>query len=169
MVLLVAWLPSQAAAGQVGNPEPSVVPAASLQQRMDGFLAAVRSRDADSMVAFFPQTGEWRYLHTVHSEQGSRTGAWLLPAADTREAITRGDLAQSFRIHGEAQTIGLFAHQVRGRPGQWRLVSGRRFVPPGAGMSSSIFVTWRRENGKWVISSLADESFGRGPLPTWCC
>jgi hypothetical protein len=67
----------------------------------------------------------------------------------------------------QAQTIGLFAHQVMMRGVEWRRVSGTRFVPPGETAASAIFVEWRREGSKWVVSSFGDESFSRLPLPPW--
>jgi hypothetical protein len=37
-------------------------------------------------------------------------------------------------------------------------------VPPGAPASSPVFVEWRREHGRWVISAFGDERYCRPPL-----
>jgi hypothetical protein len=75
----------------------------------------------------------------------------------------------SFEIQVESQPIGLFAHQVMHRGTGWRRVRGNRFVPPGASASSAIFVEWRREGDRWVVSAFGDETFPSGKTPPWCC
>jgi hypothetical protein len=134
---------------------------------MDQFLQAVRNGNMDSMVSFFPKRGDWSYRRTIHRAQEARVGMWRIPGADTRRAIDGGPLGESFRTSYEGQAIGRFVHQVRHRHGRWQQLPGNRFIPPGGTRSSDIYVTWRLEDGEWVISSLADETFGRGPLPSW--
>jgi hypothetical protein len=36
---------------------------------------------------------------------------------------------------------------------RWRRVGGNRFVPPGESARSPMFVQWRREDGRWVVSA----------------
>jgi hypothetical protein len=36
---------------------------------------------------------------------------------------------------------------------RWRRVAGNRFVPPGESARSPMFVQWRREDGRWVVSA----------------
>ena len=140
----------------------------SLEQQMRGFLARVGRGNADSVAVFFPRQGDWTYIHTRHRAGGDSVGLWRIPGAETARAAW-GPLQSSFWINPHGQPVGRFVHQVRHRPGEWRRVRGNRFVPPGASAASRIFVEWRREGGEWVISELADESFGGVPLPSWCC
>ncbi len=46
----------------------------------------------------------------------------------------------------------------------WRRVGGKRFVPPGASARSPVFVEWRREHGRWVVSAFGDEDIYFPPL-----
>jgi hypothetical protein len=135
---------------------------------MNAFAEAVRAEDLDSIVAFFPRSGEWRYVHTVHMDEGTRAGTWRFPATDTRRAISASELRRSFGLENE-QVMGLLSHQLRSRPGSWMPVVGNRFVPPGADASSLTYVRWRRENGVWVVDVVADESFSGRNRPPWCC
>ena len=50
-------------------------------------------------------------------------------------------------------------------PRGWRRVRGTRFVPPGEPASSPVFVEWRREDGRWVVSSFGDASGYAAPFP----
>jgi hypothetical protein len=143
--------------------------AEAVSLRMEGFLRAVRGGDADSIAAFFPRRGEWTYRRTTRRAAEDRTGAWIFRAEDTRAAITGGPLAGSFRMNPEGQTVGRLVHQLRLRPGAWRQLPGVRFVPPGGTSSSDIYVSWRLEDGEWVISTLAEEVYAGARLPSWCC
>ncbi|HEX8694070.1 MAG TPA: hypothetical protein VF746_16735 [Longimicrobium sp.] len=142
----------------------------TLERRMKAFLEAVRRGSSDSIATFFPRAGDFTYLHTEHRADGTRVGTWRFPAAEAPRAIgSRGPLWESFTIQFEGQPIGRFAHQVMHRGTAWSRARGNRFVPPGASPASGIFVEWRQENGTWVISAFADESFKGVPLPSWCC
>lgn len=148
----------------------AVADASSLEQRADAFLRAVRRSNADSIALFFPRSGDWSYAHTAHHEDGIRRGVRRFSALDALSAIRRrGPLGASFSINFHEQPIGLFAHQVMHRGTDWRRVRGNRFVPPDAPASSPIFVEWRREGDRWVVSAFGDESFPSGKTPPWCC
>jgi hypothetical protein len=144
--------------------------ASALQPRMSAFLRAVRRTNADSIATFFPRTGDWTYVHTAHERDRARVGVRRFGGAEALAAIRlRGPLWASFEIQVESQLIGLFAHQVMHRGTAWRRVRGNRFVPPDAPASSPIFVEWRREGDRWVVSAFGDESFPSGKTPPWCC
>lgn len=69
----------------------------------------------------------------------------------------------------ESEPVGLFAHQVRIRGTHWKRVGPTRFVPEDESSTAPIFVEWRREGAKWVVSGFGDERFSNVPLPAWCC
>jgi hypothetical protein len=140
-----------------------------LPSRMDQFLRAVQRRNVDSISAFFPRRGDWTYQRTKHVRDGRRVGRWKFGPEDTPRAIRSGPLESSFTIDIEAQPVGTLIHQLAFRSGRWHQLPGLRFVPPGGGPDSGIFVTWRREDGAWVISSFGDECYGDTKLPPWCC
>jgi hypothetical protein len=139
---------------------------ASAATRTLAFLTAVNAGDPDQILEFFPTQGQFTYVHTVHLRTGDRRGVWRFPAEQKGDAF-QGPLWAPFGFQPENQPVGLFAHQVMMRGVKWRRVSGTRFVPPGETASSDIFVEWRREGAKWVVSSFGDEGFSEMPLPRW--
>jgi len=148
----------------------AIADASALQHRVTTFLGAVRRKNADSIAVFFPRSGDWTYVHTAHHEDGPREGVRRFSGSDALFVISRrGPLGQSFTINYQEQPIGLFAHQVMHRGTGWRRVRDNRFVPPGASASSAIFVEWRREGDRWVVSAFGDETFPSGKTPPWCC
>lgn len=141
----------------------------SLEARTRAFLEAVSRHDRHHAASFFPDSGEFTYLHTVHGAQGDQTTELRFPAREATDLIETGQLWTSFDVQVEDQPIGLLAHQVRYRGVRWKRVSETRFVPPDADATSAIFVEWRREGSQWVVSSFGDERFTADPLPSWCC
>jgi len=160
-------LTSHGGIAQSGQTGESASPA--LEARTRAFLEAVRSHNRQRIASFFPTQGEFTYVHTAHHREGDRVQTLSFPAKDARSAIDGGRLWTSFDIQYENQPIGLFAHQVFLRGVAWHRVDGNRFVPPGDGASSAIYVEWRREGRQWVISSFGDERFTQLPMPSWCC
>lgn len=149
--------------GQSGGGE--AVPA----ERMAALFHAMSRHSPDSLLAVFPSTGDWTYLHTVHTPRGPDLREWRIPAAQTREVVD-GELKRVFFLSVHAQPIARLVHQVLHRGTVWRRVTPTRFVPPGASRSSPVFVEWRREGDQWVVSAVGDEAFHEGvPLPAWCC
>lgn len=142
---------------------------ASLASRMEAFRSAVRSGDPTAVERFFPRNGEWTWRRTTHATAGDRVGVWRFRPGELRRAIERGPLSPSFRLSYHGQPIGTLVHQVTIRPGAWTQLPGLRFVPPGAGQESDIYVSWRQEAGEWVISTVADEIYAGRTLPAWCC
>jgi len=135
---------------------------------METFLASFDSINAEEFVEFFPETGDIIYRHTRHTSRGDEVVVRRYSAAEIPAALEYGGpLWASFQFQFEGQPIGLLTQQVMVRTGRWDRHGESRFVPPGADYQSSTYVEWRREESRWVISELADESFVDGPLPVW--
>jgi len=121
----------------------------------------------DTTRRFFPTTGDWSYTHTVHeSGGGTRIQRWIFPAAQTSllfgydQDVKVDPVRGSFEADPHGQTYGLLISIVNESwQRRWRLVGRNRFVPPGAPASSPVFVEWRRELGRWVISAFGDERY----------
>ncbi|HYR09286.1 MAG TPA: hypothetical protein VEQ60_15990 [Longimicrobium sp.] len=144
---------------------------ASLRARMDAFLNLYALEHEDTAAAFFPRSGDFTWVETTHLADGEVVGIWRFPAADFRAAF-RGPLMEEdvLVVDYHGHRVGAFSHQVRIRRPRWRRAPGNRFVPADAPDSSPIFVQWRREDGRWVVSVIGDESYtGDAPLPAWCC
>lgn len=139
---------------------------AGLRATMTAFLRALPDeRGQDATRRWFPTSGEWSYTHTMREPGGGTVvGRWIVPAAQTsllfgyEKGTGPTPIDDSFEVlyHG-AQKAGVLIEVVMSTSDRWRLVGGNRFVPPGARASSPVFVEWRRENGRWVISAFGDE------------
>jgi hypothetical protein len=136
---------------------------ATLNGRMQAFLAEVEEAPNTGLVAFFPRRGDWMWVQTLRDdERGSppRLGVWRFPGAETERAISAGGpVCNSFdRGRGDFGPVeGRLGMQAMMHPGPWRRVRGSRFVPPGASDRSTVFMEWRREGGEWVVSAFGDE------------
>ncbi|HZG43128.1 MAG TPA: hypothetical protein VEY93_09210 [Longimicrobium sp.] len=137
-----------------------------LAGQTDAFLDLIGGR-TDPLVAFFPRRGDWTWFHTVHQDGGpALLQVWRFPGGAAREAIkTCGPAWESFTIQYESHPVGVLSWHVIENGRRWRRVGGTRFVPPGASANSPVFVEWRREDGRWVLSAFGDETFHRRRLP----
>jgi hypothetical protein len=135
-------------------------PSDGLSRRMRAFVDALQEYPRDTLVTFLPRRGAWTWVLTTHFLQEDRVGLWRLGADDLLPGIDHtGPLCESFSRGGDAITMGtLFSHLIF-NPGRWRRVPGNRFVPPGASARSPVFVEWRREDGRWVLSAFGDERY----------
>lgn len=166
-VLSLAALP---AAGQA--------PDAALNVRMRAFVEAAPDAPNDSVAAFFPRRGDWTWVQTWHHRGHGgplRVGVWRFGAAETLRAIgAGGPVCESFDGPGGiGPHEGRFGMQTEMHRGTWRRLRGTRFVPPGETDASPVFVEWRREDGRWVVSALGDAGvyfprvLGRPARPAW--
>ncbi|HEX6372847.1 MAG TPA: hypothetical protein VF006_28250 [Longimicrobium sp.] len=134
---------------------------APLAARMQAFLDALNEGDLAPVAAFFPRRGEWARVRTWGGRsRGERTETARFAAAETPRAIAAGGAAcESFaQPAGEYGPVeGALAMQAMMNRSGWRRVRGNRFVPPGEDARSPVFVEWRREDGRWVVSAYGEE------------
>jgi hypothetical protein len=139
----------------------------TLEGRMRAFLHAVAEEPRDSVAAFFPRRGDWAWVPAfVRGRRRMPPGAWRFRGPETLRVLgAGGPVCESFAQHrGDYGPVeGSFVSRTARHPGHWRRVRGNRFVPPGASPRSPVFVEWRREDGRWVVSSFGDEQLRRGP------
>lgn len=152
-------------AAQTGTPAAP----ATLDARMQAFLREMGEGSTERVAAFFPRRGDWSWVTTEpRTPEGGRTGTWRFAGSETLRAIgPGGPVCWSFhRGGGELGPRGgsLQAH-VTDHPSGWRRVRGNRFVPPGAGARSPVFVQWRREDGEWVVAAFGEVHRWRPPGP----
>lgn len=151
--LLLIWsaVPASAEAQHRGVPLP---------KRMQAFAEIATTELADSVVQFFPRRGTWTWVQTVHYPgRPDRVRIRRFTPAETLRAIDSGGIAcESFMRTAGFGMAGLLEMEL-GAEG-WRRVSRSRFVPPDAKPGSKrVFVDWRLEDGRWVISSYGDEVY----------
>jgi hypothetical protein len=160
-LLFATTIPLAAQAG--GTP-------ASLERRMRAFLRVVVEERRDSVAAYFPKSGDWRYVPSLlEAPRGTQPGGWLFRGDETLRAIGKGGpLCWSFEPSwGDTGPFeGAIVSRVRVARTGWRRVRGNRFVPPGEPARSPAFVEWRREGGEWVVSSIGEQQPYYTPRPS---
>lgn len=125
-----------------------------LESRNEAFLRAARRAPDDSMAAFFPRRGDWTWTQVVEgAPPGRGLRVWRFAAPETPWTISRdGPVCEFFRgfwgPYGNDLEMRIEADGTR-----WRRVAGNRFVPPGESARSPMFVQWRRQDGRWVVSA----------------
>jgi len=128
-----------------------------LESRNEAFLRAVEHAPRDSVAAFFPRRGQWTWTQVAEgAPPAHRSKVRRFAATETLRAIGGGGPAcasfwQSGGGVGPVETM-LVMRINRGGT-RWRRVAGNRFVPPGESARSPMFVQWRREDGRWVVSA----------------
>jgi hypothetical protein len=131
-----------------------------LESRNEAFLRAVEKAPRDSVAAFFPRRGDWTWTQVAHgAPPGRGSTVWRFAATETLRAIGQGGPAcasfwQSGGGVGPLETV--LVMRIEGDGTRWRRVAGNRFVPPGESTRSPVFVQWRREDGRWVVSAFGD-------------
>lgn len=123
-----------------------------LESRNEAFLRAVRA-PLDSVAAFFPRRGDWTWTRVTYgAPPGRRSTVWRFAATETLRAIRpHGPVCESFW-----RGAGVGPSEIEEDGTRWRRVAGNRFVPPGESARSPVFVQWRREDGRWVVSAFGD-------------
>jgi hypothetical protein len=116
--------------------------------------------------SFFPGQGDWLWVHQLQDgPAGTTVTHWRFAPGDTyRALLEEGPVCSAVgnAMGGEFGPVeGSLASAAEAGP--WRRTRGSRFVPPGAGPASPIFVEWRREGTRWVISVLGDVGRNRRP------
>ena len=131
-----------------------------LESRNEAFLRAMALTRAppDSVAAFFPRRGDWTWTKVVEGAPPERRPTvWRFAAPETlRTAWRYGPVCEAFA--GFVNYLGTeLEMRIEADGTRWRRVAGNRFVPPGESARSPMFVQWRREDGRWVVSA-----FGHG-------
>lgn len=143
------------------------VHAQALEARMRSFLAAVgdESRigeppDAHLFAPFFPRAGEWTRMVTFHRFTGNDSVAIeRYRTAELARLLEPGAPLCGMFDAGTGDVGPVIDEDGYGslfEPGEWTRVRGNRFVAPGRPADSPVFVEWKMEDGRWVISSIGD-------------
>jgi len=154
-LLMAATVP--AAAQQYSDEPPGSRPGWTLERTMRAFLL-----HGGEPLGFFPTRGDWAWVVTTHyPEAPDRVGVRRFSAGEAERAMAPGGpLCSTF--NRQVRAPGTITGS--GGEGPWRRV-GTRFVPPGSGAGSPVFVEWRREDGRWVLSSFGEEERYYPPPP----
>lgn len=136
---------------------------AALLARTRAFLHAVENDTIEAVRGYFPRRGDWTWISTEHGPGfPRREGRWRFPGAETLRAIWNGaPVCESLRQAGGeyGPQAGTLADALMEHGSAWRHVRGTRFAPRASSRRRYTYVEWRREDGRWVIATLADEVF----------
>ena len=131
-----------------------------IESRNEAFLRAVRRAPNDSAAAFFPRRGDWTWTQVVEgAPPGRGLAVWRFAAPETLWTVERyGPVCEFIRGF-----VGPYGNDLERRievdGTRWRRVAGNRFVPPGKSARSPMFVQWRREDGRWVVSAFGHATY----------
>jgi hypothetical protein len=135
---------------------------AALRDRTRAFLRAVEGDSLEAVRRYFPRRGDWTWISTEHGAGiPRREGRWRFAGAETLLAIRNGaPVCESFRqAAGEyGPPAGTLADALAEHGTAWRHVRGTRFAPRASSRPYT-YIEWRREDGRWVIATVADEAF----------
>jgi hypothetical protein len=145
--------------GALGAQSAPAANSATLREQARAFLQSVAMQDLPAIAEFLPREGDFTYVTTIHDRGGDRRSVWKFAAAERQQAIAHEPLSDAFTINYEAQPVGLFGHEVQMNGTTWKRVSATRFVPPGATIRSRVFVEFRREGTRWVVSRFGDQAY----------
>lgn len=147
---------------------------AGLRARMRAFVEAVAEGNDTVTASFFPARGDWIWVRTTHRPSSEQVGTWRFPGAQTLPAMANCDaLYWSFLYNPHAQPLGSLRFWMENQDARWRYTGAGRFVPPSSFRriqpdlfpDSTVFVEWRREKGRWVVSAFGDDGFADDPAP----
>jgi hypothetical protein len=130
---------------------------------MHDFVKALQ-RDREQLEDFFPRRDPWTWIVTTRSLSGQvAVERREFRGSETLAAMEpSGPLCETFAFGGDVGSVESLMHRLRMDPLPWRLVDGRRFVPPGSPPRSTTFVEWRIEDRRWVVSAVGE---GRTAAP----
>ena len=126
----------------------------SLERTMREFTRTLPGEPA----GYFPTRGAWTHVVTrVYPDGRARRSIERFPAAQTKAALRPGGpLCPSFHW-ADAGFMGTVGEAGISEPGAWHRVRGTRFGPRGIA-DPDIYIEWRREDGRWVISEYGEEA-----------
>lgn len=122
----------------------------ALRSAMSRFVAALKAEDTESFATLFPKNGVWTFESTLGDENERSVHS----LTDLRRDLSqRNGLYESF-FKGDGDSIRDFVESTGGRP--WQRGSGQQFSPPDLpDIKDLMFIRWRRENGLWVVDTVA--------------
>lgn len=133
--------------------------------RMRAFLQAGREMEPnEKLTDFFVRGSPATWVLTTRLGQETHVGRWRFEHADLLPAMDEGPLCETFSHGGDVISTESLMYRILFDKRPWRRVGGKRFVPAGAPARSPLFVEWRREGGRWVITSFGEEH-RRDPVP----
>jgi hypothetical protein len=118
---------------------------------MDSFLSALRNRDVAGFLSHFPKSATWDYIGTITD-----------PPQVTRVAFTE---LESDLVNKKAWYEALFDAggddcfrdwAVNFEDSAWTETRPGRFVLRQTDGRDSVYVEWRNEAHRWVVSAIAE-------------
>jgi hypothetical protein len=124
----------------------------SLEAAMAGFIDALSRKDVPAFLEFFSRNKPFRFIGTIQPKRQVDLVRFdaLARELNARD-VDRGWYSVLFD-GGPDDSLALTIEDPARRP--WRRVKGQKFVPPDDDDDSTLFITWRKENGRWVVDAI---------------
>lgn len=126
----------------------------TVETAMAGLVDALQQRDTKGFLTFVSDKASLRYLLTVDKPYRTEIVRYSDLVRDLMAKETDGGWYVRLFDAGPDGAFSYFADKSVGR--SWKRVAENKFVPPDASADSSVFVTWRKHEGRWVVQSIGD-------------
>jgi hypothetical protein len=128
---------------------------APLEASMAKFVEALKNKDTDTFLTLFSQSTPWQYISTITDTPEVS----IVKYAELARDLKLKDQSGWHEILFDASGDDCFRKYVmldNGAP--WKRINDVTFSPPGSDPNSRVYVKWRKEEGKWVIDTIAEPS-----------
>ncbi len=145
-------LPNEEPAVPVQSTSTAAVQDGSVEAAMAGLIGALVRKDIPAFLQFFSRSRSFRFVGTIQPRRPSD----LVKYDDfARELLARDTSRGWYSIIFDGGPDDSLALMVDGSSTRaWKRVTAQKFVPPDDDEDSTLFVTWRKEGGRWVVESI---------------
>lgn len=127
---------------------------AALYGAMRRFINALQNKDRAAFLASFSRSSPFFALNPQNLGSKTHYRASVDYSELAADVNKRQGLYWTYLERGEKGDMDAFVDNLQGGKA-WTRVPGNKFVPPGADMSSSTFVKWRKQSGRWVVDEIS--------------
>jgi hypothetical protein len=126
----------------------------SLQAAMRKFINACRKKDRAAFLSLFSRVRPVSLLNPQNIGSKSHFRTVVTYSALASDINRKRGFYWEYLERGNNGDADAFVDHI-GDSKMWARVKGKKFVSPGADITSSTYVRWRRESGRWVVDEIS--------------
>ncbi len=127
---------------------------AALYAAMRRLINALQNKDRTAFLASFSRSSPFFALNPQNIGSKTHYRAAVSYSQLAADLNKKRGLYWTYLVRGEGGERDSFVDNLQSGKA-WTRVPGNKFVPPGAEITSSTFVKWRKEGGRWVIEEIS--------------
>jgi len=127
---------------------------AALYAAMRRFINALQNKDRAAFLASFSRSLPFYALNPQNLGSKTHYRATVSYSELAVDINKRQGLYWTYLERGVKGDMDAFVDNLQGGKA-WTRVPGNKFVPPGAELTSSTFVRWRKQGGRWVVDEIS--------------